>query len=155
MKKTIDLDRRTLLTGAVATVLASSTACATSNTGESHHHHHMGKMGNKHENLVKTALDCIEKGERCIEHCTRLVAAGDTSIAECMRKVNETLPMCHALVKLGIYDSDHLAALAKVCIDVCGDCEKECLKHADKHPQCKACADSCSECIKACKEVIT
>lgn len=150
MDQPINTQRRQLLAGAIAATALGGTANAADH-GHKGHHKHMSKE--RHTKLVETALDCIEKGERCIEHCTRLVAAGDTSIAECMRKVNETLPMCQALVKLGIYDSAHLVALAKVCIDVCGDCEKECLKHADKHAECQACADSCAACIKECEKI--
>lgn len=144
----VDTQRRLLLAGAVAGVAATATATA-GNKDHSHHHH--GEAAN--QELVNAALACIEASERCLEHCTRLVQEGDTSIAECMRKVSETIPMCQALVKLGIYESDHLAALAAVCIDVCGDCEKECLKHK-KHAACKRCADSCAECINACKKIV-
>ena len=152
MQQPINSQRRQLLAGALAAATLSSTVHAADQAHKKSPKHLHGAV-NRHTALIDSALDCIEKGERCIEHCTRLVAAGDTSIAECMRKVNETLPMCQALIKLGVYDSDHLAPLAKVCIDVCGDCEKECLKHADQHRECQACADSCVACIKECEKI--
>ena len=152
MDQSVNTQRRQLLAGALAATALSGSVNAADHAHKDHHKH-MDMSGERHTALVDSALDCIEKGERCIEHCTRLVAAGDTSIAQCIRKVSEALGMCQALVKLGVYDSDHLAALASVCIDVCGDCEKECLKHADKHADCKACADSCAVCIKECEKI--
>lgn len=144
----INTQRRAILAATVGAAIASSTACAANKNHANHHAHH---SDNKDNGITQAALDCVEKSERCLEHCTRLVAAGDTSIAECMRKVSETIAMCQALVKLSIYDSKHLEALAKTCIDVCRDCEIACSEHANKHAECKACATSCEECIDACK----
>jgi hypothetical protein len=43
--------------------------------------------------------------------------------------------------------------LARVAMDLCEECEKECRKHADKHVQCKECGEACAECHKACKAI--
>ena len=48
--------------------------------------------------------------------------------------------MCAALARLASANSAHLVALAKVCGEVCLDCEKECRKHEKEHELCKACA---------------
>jgi hypothetical protein len=44
--------------------------------------------------------------------------------------------------------------VTKLCIDICGDCEKECRKHEEHHVQCKNCADSCAAFIREGKKVI-
>jgi len=78
----------------------------------------------------------------------------DAMIANCLDSVADMLPMCAGLAKLASNQSSHLKALAKVCIAICEDCEKECRKHEDKHAECKACAESCAACIKECKQLV-
>ena len=117
---------------------------------EKHHHHH---HGNKHAALAKSALDCIHKGELCLSHCMELFKVGDTSVAECADSVQEMLTMCNALVDLAAHDSNYLVEFTKICEKVCTHCEKECRKHEDDHPECKACAESCVVCADECKKV--
>jgi Cys-rich four helix bundle protein (predicted Tat secretion target) len=138
--------RRDVLLGAAAaaTTLAAGTVFAATE----HHHKMDGNPG-----LVDAALDCVKKSQACNAHCIELVKSGDTSIADCMKSVSETLAACTALSQLASSHSAHLPAFAKVCISICSDCEKECRKHEDKHAECKACADSCRNCIDACKKV--
>ncbi|WJW75966.1 four-helix bundle copper-binding protein [Thiohalobacter sp. IOR34] len=140
--------RRDLLKGALASgvLLASSQSLASE-----HMHHH---AGNPHEALIDTALDCLKKGQLCIDHCMELFKRGDTSVAECADSVQEMLAMCSALEKMAAYRSDRLKAVARVCADVCKVCEKACRKHEDKHAECKACADACADCIEACEKLI-
>ena len=146
-EKSVDKSRRDILLGAAAVATTVASSAAFSATGHEHH-----KM-NSNTDLIDTALDCIKTGQACNDHCIDLVKGGDTSIAECMSTVSEMLAACAALSQLASYKSKHLPALAKVCLAVCEDCEKECQKHEDKHAECKACADSCRDCIKACKKV--
>ena len=61
--------------------------------------------------------------------------------------------MCNALTAMASHESPYLKRLARVCIDVCRTCAKECRKHADKHPECKACLEGCEECIKECRKI--
>ena len=107
----------------------------------------------KHARIINTALDCVKAGEVCLDHCLTELAKGNKMLGECAKRVEDTIPMCEALAKLAAQDSRHLKALANVCIAVCEDCEKECLKHAKHHAECKACAESCRDCINACKKV--
>ena len=139
-------DRRNILIGAAAVAATLVTGTASAATGHSHH-------ANRDTGLVDAALDCVKTGQACNDHCLALVKSGDTSIADCMVTVTEMLASCTALSQLASTRSDHLAAMAKVCMAICEDCEKECRKHADKHVECKACAKSCRDCIKACKKV--
>jgi Cys-rich four helix bundle protein (predicted Tat secretion target) len=113
----------------------------------------MGSAPAKHQTLIDKALHCVNTGEVCLNHCLALLSKGDTSITDCVRTVSVLLPMCATLAKLGALDADRLKEFAKVCRDVCADCEKECNKHKDHHAVCKACAESCAACVKECDKL--
>ena len=150
------LTRRKLIqTGAAMAAFASTAALAEgakkpAMTGHAHHH----AANPAHRAISKAALDCVDKGDVCLEHCFALLKTGDSSLALCADLVSETGAMCTALAKMASSNSKHLVAMAKVCIDVCKSCEDECLKHK-QHVQCKVCAAACAECIKACKAITT
>ncbi len=147
---TINNGRRDLLLGATAisAALASGTTFAAAD--EHKHHYHAGASNTA---LIDAALDCIKKADACSAHCIVLVKQGDTSIAECLSSVAETLPTCRALAALASSESKHLKALAKVCIDICQDCYDQCEKHQE-HVECKECMDSCAVCIDECKKIL-
>ena len=142
------MTRRKMLLGATAltATLASGKAFASSD----HANHHMASAD---KGLIDAALGCVKAGNTCVDHCIELVKNNDTSIGDCLDAVTSMLPMCTTLSKLAANQSRHLAAFAKVCIEVCEDCRQECKRHADKHPECKACMESCETCIKECKKV--
>ena len=50
--------------------------------------------------LTDLALDCQKKGAACLEHCDRLIAAGDTSMVECEANVRDMLAVTEMLAKL-------------------------------------------------------
>lgn len=143
--------RRDILLGAAAVAATATSNSAFSATDHNNHNMHNHSSGN--EDIINAALDCVKTGQACNEHCIELVKSGDTSIADCMDVLAESLAMCTALAQMASHKSSHLPELAKLCIAVCEDCEKECRKHEKKHAACKACADSCNDCIKACKKV--
>jgi Cys-rich four helix bundle protein (predicted Tat secretion target) len=101
--------------------------------------------------LFDTANDCVKTGLVCIDHCQQTLAAGDVSLAACARAVDQMVSTCGTLSKLSSLRSSYLAAMAKVALVVCQDCETECRKHADKHPPCKTCAEACAACAAECK----
>ena len=152
MKTIENKSRRDILLGAaaVAATLTTDTAFSATDHNHSAHQH----TANNNEDIINTALDCIKTGQACNDHCIELVKTGDTSIADCMDILVESLAMCTALAQMASANSSHLPELAKLCISVCEDCEKECRKHEKKHAVCKACADSCNACIKACKKIV-
>ncbi len=113
------------------------------------HHHHHGSA--KAEALIESVTDCINKGEACLAHCLVLLGEGDKSVAGCARSVNETLAVCEALRKLAAQGSSRAPALARVAMNACLDCEKECRKHEKKHAECANCAKACADCAKECK----
>jgi len=142
------ITRRSLISSAVAAtaVLASGTAFA--GTGGAK------PSLSKLERVIDSSLDCVKRGEACVDHCMNLFKAGDSSLAECADSVNEMLSMCNAMVQMASSKSNHLMEFAKVCMAVCVDCEKECRKHENKYADCKACADACANCAKECKTAI-
>lgn len=143
------MDRREMLQSAAALTLVAVAVPASSAEDHSHHHHHDG--GSPNQALLRSASDCITTGEVCLAHCLVLLGEGDDTLAGCSKSVNQMLAMCAALRSLAAQQSKYTPALAKVALDVCTDCEKECRKHEKDHAECKACADSCTECIKQCK----
>ncbi|MBT5525133.1 MAG: four-helix bundle copper-binding protein [Rhodospirillaceae bacterium] len=143
--------RRNVLAGtgaAMAAVSVSSPAGASS-----HKMDHSGHGMKKYQAATDAAFHCVKMGEACIEHCLILFKNSDTSVADCARVAQEMTAMCQTLARFAAFESPHLAKLAKVCIDVCMACEKECRKHANKHQDCKNCADSCVACIAECKKI--
>jgi Cys-rich four helix bundle protein (predicted Tat secretion target) len=142
------MKRRELLIGAGAllTTLFANKAFAASTK----HSHTSGK---KFENIIDSGLNCVKKGEACIQHC--LAHFSDASLAECAARVQEMLPICQTLSKLATYESRHLKAYLTVCIQVCKDCEKACRVHENEHVPCKECADACARCIAECEKALT
>lgn len=131
-----------LLATAAGTVVAQEMA---------HDHSHM--HGTPLDALALASADCVLKGQACIAHCLVLLGNGDKVMAECAKSVSQTIALCNALESLAAQKSPLVAALAKVTLDACQSCEKECRKH-EQHAQCKACADACVACIKECKAVL-
>jgi Cys-rich four helix bundle protein (predicted Tat secretion target) len=98
--------------------------------------------------LLDATFDCQKKAEACLTHCMTMFAAGDTSMAGCAAAVRETIATSRALASLAAANSKHTKELAKVCADVCKDCEAECRKHQAKMSVCRECADACARMIQ-------
>lgn len=114
---------------------------------------HMDHSANKYQALTDAALHCVNMGQVCINHCLITFKKGDAGLADCARLVEQTISINQTLSQFAALESPFIAALAKVCIEVCGACETECRKHADVHVACKNCAESCAACIKECKKI--
>ncbi len=141
------MNRRNVFDTAGAVFLASLAGAAMSQEHDHSKMHH----GSLYQSLVTAASDCVVKGQACLAHCLVLLADGDKSMGGCAKAVNQMLALCGALQNLAAQQSTLVPSLAKVALDACLACEKECRKHEKKHVECKACAESCAECIKACK----
>jgi Cys-rich four helix bundle protein (predicted Tat secretion target) len=139
------MHRRELIVGTGAAIVAASTSALAQGASHDHGNHHGPSP------LAARAMECVTSGNACLDHCFATFAAGDTSLAECARKVDHLVAVCASLAKLASGNSAHLPALAKVVMAVCQDCETECRKHAAKHETCKACADACAACAAECK----
>ncbi|MCG8670639.1 MAG: four-helix bundle copper-binding protein [Pseudomonadales bacterium] len=132
---------------ALTVALAASSSMTLASNKEHKHH------APRNTSLIDAAMDCIQKGQLCRDHCIELVKQGNTKIADCLDVVTDTISMCQTLVQLTVSDSRHLKAFAKVCLEVCRDCEKECRVHKDMHEECKVCMESCMECIEQLEKI--
>lgn len=144
------MDRRNFLTSAGAfagsTILLGSASRAEAAEDHSHHHHAAAYPA-----IATAAAECVKTGQVCIDHCLTLLGQGDKALAACARSVQQTMAICSALQQLAVENSAYLPGLAKVALQACKDCEKECRKHEAKHSQCKDCAEACAACAKECK----
>jgi Cys-rich four helix bundle protein (predicted Tat secretion target) len=143
------MNRRDSLIGAGAALFA---AAQTSALAQEMAHDHSHMHGAVAQGLLAATADCVVKGQACMAHCLVLLADGDKAMAECAKTVNQTIAMCSALQALTAQQSKMVPAMAKLTMEACEVCEKECRKH-EKHAECKACADSCVACAKECKAV--
>jgi len=103
--------------------------------------------------LLNAATHCAQVAEVCQAHCQQSLATGDTMLKDCSRSVAQLLPICEALASLTAQASGYLPQYAKLALQVCQDCEKECRKHEKHHDFCKECADACAACAKECQRV--
>ncbi|GAB3765753.1 four-helix bundle copper-binding protein [Ramlibacter monticola] len=145
------MDRREALQGVVA--LTAVAAAANASAQQEQHHHHHG--GGKYAALMETAGDCVKTGETCLTHCHDSLATGDKSLGQCAKRVSELMAACSALRSLAAQNSRFVPQYARLTMQVCDACEKECRKHASKHESCNACAESCAACSKECKALTT
>ena len=146
-----------------AGLLASKTparAGADPHAGHDHHHDHHGHgahdahgRDSQHQALIDAALRCVSAGEACVPHCVDLVSKGDSSLAECLEHVLVMVPMCTAVSRAAGSDATRLKEIARLCGDICADCEVVCRKHAEHHAVCKASADACADFVKESKKL--
>ena len=102
--------------------------------------------------LVELGSACIQVGEECQAHCLQSFAAGDTSLAACEKSVSVMLQMCRALVTAAAQSSPRLKEIARVCGQVCRDCEAACKPHSGHHEVCRRCMEACRSCAAACEK---
>ncbi|HEX2336160.1 MAG TPA: four-helix bundle copper-binding protein [Hyphomicrobiaceae bacterium] len=140
-----DASRRWLIAGAGALVAGVGLAGSAWGQGAAPK---TSPVKSPHQAIIDATKRCETVGNVCLRHCVRLTRLGDKSLAECMRSVSAMLPICVATNKLATQDAKALAALAKVCADVCRECEAECRKHEFHHVECKRCAEACAATVK-------
>ena len=102
--------------------------------------------------LVELGSACIQVGEECQAHCLQQLGAGDTSLAACAKSVSVMLQMCRALVTAAAQNAPRLKEIARVCGQVCRDCEAACKPHAGHHEVCRRCMEACRSCASACEK---
>lgn len=137
-------------------VLASALGGLTSAAAAPPHQHDPIKRRPSSKELkavASSAFDCLRTAEVCLAQCTAVLAAGNTSMADCQRSVLNMIAVCDAMARAATYNTAEgarLKTLARVCADFCRDCEKECQRHAEAHSECKECMESCQACARAC-----
>ncbi|MEQ1880976.1 MAG: Csp1 family four helix bundle copper storage protein [Burkholderiales bacterium] len=140
------MERRDAIVGMGA--IAGAVFVKAAMAADSEHHHVSGKYAD----LIASAAECVQTGQACINHCFMLLGDGKKEMAACARSVNQLISVCNTLEALAAGESKLLGQYAKVAMEFCQECEKECRKH-EKHELCKACAEACAECAKECKAV--
>lgn len=147
------MNRRDLFSTSAALALASAAASAVAQ--DHSHHDHAAMMGGAPSKALLTSLaDCINKGQACLAHCLVLLGDGAKEMAPCAQSVSQMLAICTALQSLANQHAPLTTATARVALDACEQCEKECLKHAKKHVECDVCAKACADCAKQCKALL-
>jgi Cys-rich four helix bundle protein (predicted Tat secretion target) len=140
------ISRRDLLAGAGA--LGAALAAGVSAAGDSPGHRHEDHAP-RHPDVLAAVNDCVVKAQQCSAHCLVAFQEGDTSLADCAKKVNEMFPICQAFSYQLAANSPYIKSLSAVCRQACEDCEVECRKHEDKHMECKECAEACKQVVAA------
>ncbi|MBK7976058.1 MAG: Csp1 family four helix bundle copper storage protein [Deltaproteobacteria bacterium] len=103
--------------------------------------------------LAGAAARCVDAGNECLQHCLDMLSAGDTTLADCAREVRQMVAVCAAAGPMAYAGGKRLGGFARVCADVCGDCEKACRKHEAEHEVCKRCAEACARFIAEARKV--
>jgi Cys-rich four helix bundle protein (predicted Tat secretion target) len=144
------LSRRELLikAGAAAALTSSGLVFTVAKAAPKHDH---SKHRPQHEELLNAVNACIDSGRRCISHCLYAFQEGDTTLADCARKVHEMKAICDAFSYLLASNSGYNSEYAGLCSRVCRDCEDECRKH-DQHFECRDCADACAQVVESIKQ---
>lgn len=140
--------RAALMTLAALAAASALPSRAANHTGHADHH---AAPDPKRAAVLATALDCVNEGELCVQHCLMQFEAGDTTLATCAQRVRELITVCTAVHQLAAQGSSQLPPMLEICVATCTACEQECRKHADKHPACKSCGESCLRAIEAAK----
>ena len=109
--------------------------------------------------IAKSAAECIRTGETCAGHCQRELAEGNTSMANCDKKVHEMLALTRSMLSLAASGSALAIKLAPLCAEACKSCADACGEHRDHfakgmHLECKECMEACEHCEKACRKLI-
>ena len=104
--------------------------------------------------LADAAAACVAAGDACLQHCLDLLGQGDTSLSECAHDVRQMIAVCAAIGPLADAGSKHLKDAARLCLDVCTDCEAACRKHENHHAPCKRCAEACARTIAEAKKIV-
>lgn len=160
--------RRDVLAG--VTLLAGATLAGAGRAAAEEHsgHHVTGAAGaadarhqyteasayKKRQSAVKAANECIATGQACLSHCMETFVAGDTTMAECARSVQEMIVTCQAFAQLAANDSVVLHPMAQACIAVCDECEKQCRVHEEHQAECRACADACAALVVEAGKIV-
>jgi len=145
-----------LTTGAA--LAATATAAASQDVHDHGAHDHHGSHDHAetavHKALIDAALDCVNTGEVCVSHCISSLGSGDTTLKDCLKAVLVMMPAVSGLARLAALDASRLREFAKVCGDICADCQAECKKHQDHHAACKACGEACGKCVEECRKLV-
>lgn len=152
------MDRREMLkvaAGGVMLAAAGNSVFAAEKTKHPAGHQHVHE-GNKYQGLINAAADSVKNGQACLSHGLVMLSQREyKEMAVCAMSVSDMVAACTAIGQLASNNSPNLVKMAKVVMDVCKDCEKECRKFEKEEEICKQTADSCVICFNECKKITT
>lgn len=150
------MDRREMLkatTGGLMLAAAGSTVFAAEKTKQPAAHQHTHEA-NKYRGLIDAAANSVKNGQACISHGLVMLSQREyKDMAICAMRVGDMVAACTAIGQLANNNSPNLVKMAKVVMDICKDCEKECRKFEKEEETCKQTADSCVACFNECKKI--
>jgi len=165
-------NRRALLAGTAATVLAASAREVTAQQAEGASRLNGATQAapspapkkpaltelpgnrNRYPDLLALTKACAGKGEACVKQCVSALNQGDTTLVDCLKAATAMIPICRALERYASIEARYMADLLKLAVAVNEDCEGECRKHAAHHAALKECADACKACAVECHKVL-
>ncbi|OFZ66473.1 MAG: hypothetical protein A2V79_09080 [Betaproteobacteria bacterium RBG_16_56_24] len=148
------MDRREMLKGAAGGLMLAAAGNAAFAADHDKHEHALHRHTQKNQSLINAAADSVKMGQACLHHNLEILSKGENKgMAVCAMRVSEMIAACSAIEQLANYNSAHLPKMARVVMDVCTDCEKECRKFEKEHEICKQTADSCAACFNECKKI--
>ena len=149
------MDRREMLKGAAGGLIlaaAGNAVFAAEKTKQPDIHQHA--HGKKYQSLIDAASDSVKKGQACLSHGLEIFSQGENKgMAICAMRVSDMVAACTAIGQLASNNSPQLPKMAKVVMDICKDCEKECRKFEKEEEICKETAESCVVCFNECKKI--
>jgi Cys-rich four helix bundle protein (predicted Tat secretion target) len=148
----MNMERREFMTviGAVAAAASTSSAFAEEAGKAAAPVHHMHPP--IYKAVSETSAKCVLEGNNCLRHCFGMLSMNDSSMAECTKASFDVIAACGALETLASVNSSYTPAFAKIVMDMCLACKKEC----DKFPQYSECVDmgaSCKACAEECRKI--
>ena len=151
------MDRREMLktaAGGLMLAAAGNAAFAAEKAKEPAVHKHVHQGPHKYQSLIDAAADSVKNGQACLSHGLYLMSEREyKEMAICAMRVSDMVAACTAIEQLASYNSPNLIKMARVVMDVCKDCEKECRKFEKDEEICKQTADSCVNCFNECKKI--
>lgn len=98
--------------------------------------------------------DCIAACHACAVACHHCAASclQEPHVHEMTRCIGLDLDcaqVCQVTAALMAGGGDRVAALCRVCADICNDCAQECARHDMDH--CQQCAEACRLCATQCE----
>ena len=96
------------------------------------------------EERLDELRNCIQMNLDCADVC---FATGALAIRRLSRKGNPVIPGTG-------FDDRVMKLIFETCTVVCGRCEDECMRHAERHKHCRRCAEICRSCAQTCRDAV-
>lgn len=106
---------------------------------------------NKKEELLLGLKNCETACLSCATEC--LQEEEVSMLAKCIETDLSCADFCAFTARALVRKDSRATDVVKLCMEICGECARECEKH--DHDHCKRCAQACRVCEKLCKEYLS